>query len=219
MTSACRPAGEVQPVGTQTGESVRAFGLTATGGVIRRHARIQTGPKGLLFSSSHLQQTAIMAPSNSFREVMGQFATGVTVITMDADGLQHGMTANAFSSVSMDPPLVLFCADVDTNCHSLVPDAGHYAVNVLSEDQEWLSDRFAGEHHDMEDPFHDVATRDAETGAPIIEDTLAYIDCRLHESHEAGDHTIYVGEVEAMEVDRDDADPLTFFRGEYGTIQ
>jgi flavin reductase (DIM6/NTAB) family NADH-FMN oxidoreductase RutF len=113
---------------------------------------------------------------------------------MDADSLQHGMTANVFSSVSMDPPLVLFCADVDTNCHSLVPDAGRYAVNVLAEDQEWLSNRFAGEHHDMEDPFHDVETREAETGAPIIEDTLAYIDCRLHESHEAGDHTIYVGD-------------------------
>jgi flavin reductase (DIM6/NTAB) family NADH-FMN oxidoreductase RutF len=129
------------------------------------------------------------------------------------------MTANAFSSVSMDPPLVLFCADVDTNCHELVPDAGHYAVNVLAEDQEWVSNRFAGEHHDMEDPFHDVATSVAETGAPIIEDSLAYIDCHLHESHEAGDHTIYVGEVEAMEGDREDTDPLTFFAGEYGTIQ
>jgi flavin reductase (DIM6/NTAB) family NADH-FMN oxidoreductase RutF len=120
--------------------------------------------------------------------------------------------------VSLDPPLVLFCADVDTNCHDLVPEADHYAVNVLAADQEWLSNRFAGEHHEMDEPFHDVPTTHGSTGAPIIEDTLAYIDCSLYDSHEAGDHTIYVGKVEELDTVRSDADPLTFFRGDYGTI-
>jgi flavin reductase (DIM6/NTAB) family NADH-FMN oxidoreductase RutF len=160
-----------------------------------------------------------MVSSDHYRAVLGQFATGVTVITMDTGEKIHGMTANAVSSVSLDPPLVQFCADVDTNCHDLVPEAGHYAVNVLAADQEWLSNRFAGEHHDMSDPFGDVETTTAETGAPIIEDTLAYMDCSLREAHEAGDHTIYVGKVAAMDTVRDGAEPLAFFRGGYGTVE
>ena len=152
------------------------------------------------------------------RRILGNFATGVTVITLNADGLWHGMTANAFSSVSLDPPLVLFCADKGTNCHDLVPEAQHYAVNILTADQEWLSNRFAGEHHDMDDPFEDVPVTEAATGAPIIEGTLGYVDCTLEESHDAGDHTVYVGHVETGEVVEGEADPLTFFRGDYGTM-
>jgi flavin reductase (DIM6/NTAB) family NADH-FMN oxidoreductase RutF len=160
-----------------------------------------------------------MFDHDELRSILGTFATGVTVITLATDDVVHGMTANAFSSVSLDPPLVLFCADVDTNCHDLVPQANHFAVNILSEEQEWLSNRFAGEHHDMDDPFEDVPSSTAETGAPIIDDTLAFLDCRLHESVEAGDHTVYIGRVEDAALRETESPPLTFFRGDYGTIR
>lgn len=159
-----------------------------------------------------------MVDADTFRNVMGQFATGVTVVTVDADG-PHGMTVNSFASVSLDPPLVLFNADKETTTHDLVDEAGHYAVNILSKEQKWISDRFAGEHHDMEDPFEDVPTTTATTGAPIIEGSLAYIDCTLSESYPGGDHTIYLGEIEELSLEDATAKPLTFFRGQYGSIE
>jgi flavin reductase (DIM6/NTAB) family NADH-FMN oxidoreductase RutF len=105
---------------------------------------------------------------------------------------------------------------VGTTTHDLVDAEGHYAVNVLSEDQRWLSDRFAGQQDEMEDPFSDVDVTRAETGAPIIEDSLAYLDCSLWAAYDGGDHTIYVGEVQDCAVTTEDGDPLTFFRGRYG---
>ena len=159
-----------------------------------------------------------MIDDTTYRNVMGQFATGVTVVTVDADG-PHGMTVNSFASVSLEPPLVLFNADKETNTHDLVAEAEHFAVNILSEEQQWISDRFAGEHHDLEEPFDDVPTTTAETGAPIIEGTLAYIDCTLSETHPGGDHTIYVGEVQDLALEEATAKPLTFFRGSYGTVE
>jgi flavin reductase (DIM6/NTAB) family NADH-FMN oxidoreductase RutF len=160
-----------------------------------------------------------MVSDDTFRMVTGQFATGVTVVTLDAGGRQHGMTANSFASLSIDPPLVLFNADVDTNCHELVPEAEHFAINILTADQEWLSNRFAGEHHEMDDPFEDVEYTTRATGAPIVENTLGFLDCSLWAAYDGGDHTIYVGEVEDLGILDGDADPLTFFRGDYGTIE
>lgn len=159
-----------------------------------------------------------MAEDDDFRSVLGRFATGVTVVTVGHDDLDYGMTVNAFSSVSLDPPLVQFCADVDTHTHDLVAEADHYAVSILTRDQEWLSNRFAGQQEEMDDPFGDVETFRAETGAPIFEESLAFLDCSLEHSYDGGDHTIYVGRVEEMGVLEGDADPLTFFRGSYGTI-
>lgn len=155
---------------------------------------------------------------DAVRSVMGQFATGVTVVTLSQDGLDHGMTVNSFTSVSLDPPLVLFNAAKETRTHDMIPEAGNFAVNILTEDQELLSNHFAGEHHDMDDPFEDVPFYRDATGAPIIEDTLAYLDCSLEGSYVGGDHTIYLGKIEALGVHQPEADPLTFFRGEYGTI-
>ena len=98
-------------------------------------------------------------------------------------------------------------------------EAGHYAVNVLAEDQEWLSTRFAGEHREMVDPFHDVDVRRGETGAPLIEGTLAYVDCQLDARHDGGDHTIFVGRVEDLGVGDADAGPLLFYEGQYRAIE
>jgi len=157
--------------------------------------------------------------SEQFRPVLGQFATGVTVVTVSTPDLDYGMTVNAFSSVSLSPPLVQFCADLETRTHDLVAEAEHYAVNVLSADQEWLSNRFAGQQEELDDPFEDVETFRSETGAPIIADTLAYLDCELDSAYAGGDHTIYVGRVVDLAVQDPEAAPLTFVRGEYGTIE
>jgi flavin reductase (DIM6/NTAB) family NADH-FMN oxidoreductase RutF len=153
------------------------------------------------------------------RRTVGHFATGVTVVTVETDDGPHGMTVNSFASVSLDPPLVLFSADRDTNTHDYVAEVEHFTVNILTAEQEWLSNRFAGEHHDLDDPFEDVSLSRAETGAPVLEDTLAYVDCSLEYGYDGGDHTIYVGRVEDLAIDETDEAPLLFFKGEYDTIE
>lgn len=159
-----------------------------------------------------------MVDEESLRNSLGNFATGVTVVTMNDGDEDHGMTVNSFASVSLDPPLVLYNADKETDSHDFTAEAGNYAVNMLTADQEWISNRFAGQHKEMDDPFEEIATRRDVTGAPIFEEALAYFDCSLFDAYDGGDHTIYVGEVESFDVQRPDEDPLTFFRGDYGTI-
>ena len=159
-----------------------------------------------------------MVDADEYRNALGHFATGVTVVTYAADGADHGITVNSFASLSLDPPLVLWNCDVSAESHDMIPEAGHYAVNVLTAEQEWLSTRFAGEHREMDDPFHDVPVRRGETGAPIIEGSLSYVDCSLEETFAGGDHSILVGRVEDMGVAADGADPLLFYQGEYRSI-
>jgi flavin reductase (DIM6/NTAB) family NADH-FMN oxidoreductase RutF len=159
-----------------------------------------------------------MVDQDEYRHALGRFATGVTVVTFAAGDADHGITVNSFASLSLDPPLVLWNCDVEADSHELLPEAGHYAVNVLAEDQEWLSARFAGEHREMVDPFEDVDVRRGETGAPLIEGTLAYVDCTLEETYPGGDHSIFVGRVEDLGVGDEDADPLLFYEGGYRAI-
>lgn len=159
-----------------------------------------------------------MVVKEDFRKAMGMFATGVTVVTVNTETGPHGMTVNSFASVSLEPPLLLFNADRSTDTHGFVSEAEHYAVNVLTQDQEWLSNRFAGKHKEMDDPFADVKYTERATGAPIIQDTLATFDCTLWEQYDGGDHTIYVGEVQDLSMSGQDMAPLTFYKGAYGTI-
>jgi len=160
-----------------------------------------------------------MAPEpDELRRVMGNFATGCTVVTLPTDP-PHGMTVNAFSSVSLDPPLCLFCADHGTSSHEyLSGDVDAYGVNILSADQLDLGEYFANMRELDDSPFESRPTRTLETGTPLFEDSLAYLDCTVEAAHPGGDHTIYVGRVEAAEVASPDAEPLTFFRGEWGTV-
>lgn len=162
---------------------------------------------------------ATMTPEpDELRHVMGNFATGCTVVTLPTDP-PHGMTVNAFSSVSLDPPLVLFCADHDTTCHEhLSGGVDAYGVNVLTADQVDIGEYFANMRDLDEEPFEDRATRTEETGTPLFADSLAYLDCTVEAAHPAGDHTIYVGRVEAAEVCSPEGEPLTFFRGDWGTV-
>ncbi len=154
---------------------------------------------------------------DSFRQIMGNFATGVTVMTLP--GEPHGMTANAVSSVSLDPPLVLVCVDHETECHErLTGDADAYCLTILTEDQRDLGEYYANMLELETDPFESRPTRTATTGAPIFENGLAYLDCSVETAHEAGDHTIYVGRVEAADLLDSEADPLLFFRGQWAGL-
>ncbi|MDY6765419.1 MAG: flavin reductase family protein [Halobacteria archaeon] len=155
-----------------------------------------------------------------FRQVMGQFATGVTVVTYPSDP-PHGMTVNAFSSVSLDPPLILICVDHDTKSYEMLSEGevDGYCVNILTRDQQHLGEYFANMTELEESPFESEATRTEVTGSPIFEEALAYIDCTLHSDLKAGDHTIYVGKVESAETLKPGASPLTFYEGGWGTIQ
>ncbi|WP_336035052.1 flavin reductase family protein [Halobacterium yunchengense] len=156
-----------------------------------------------------------MTDADAFRAAMGQFATGVTVVTFPPADDPHGITVNAFASASLDPPLVLVCLDHDTESHRLLADgdADAFCVNVLAAGQRALGEHFAGMAA-VDDPFADTTT--AATGAPVFADALAAIDCSVHASFAAGDHTVYVGRVEEARVLDDAGDPLTFFRGEWG---
>jgi flavin reductase (DIM6/NTAB) family NADH-FMN oxidoreductase RutF len=148
---------------------------------------------------------------NELRRVMGHFATGVTVITTrDVDGKPYGLTANAVCSVSLAPPLLLVCVDKSAESHPALQRSRLFAVNVLALDHEDLSRRFAVSGGDK---FVDVPHRAGITGAPLLEGVLATAECRVVAVHDAGDHTIYIGEVE--HVAAAEGDPLLFFRGKY----
>jgi len=159
-----------------------------------------------------------MVDSDTFRTVMGEFAAGVTVVTLPDPN--HGITVNAFASLSLDPPLVLVCIDHDTEAHErLSTDADGYCVNVLAGDQQHLGEHFADIDVLPDNPFETEPTRTDESGATVFRDSIAYLDCSLWDAFAAGDHTVYVGAVEAAEVLRPEAPALTFFRGEWGTIE
>jgi Conserved protein/domain typically associated with flavoprotein oxygenases, DIM6/NTAB family len=147
--------------------------------------------------------------SRAFRNALGQFATGVTVITVKGPEGLHGMTANAFTSVSLDPPLVLVCIDKRNRTHALIQEVGRFGVSVLAEDHENVSRHFAGAR---EIPI-DVTFIEEGLGTPVIKESLAWLDCTVWRTYDGGDHTIIVGKVEAL--DAPGGKPLIFFQGAY----
>lgn len=152
-------------------------------------------------------------PSEQLRQVMPRWASTVTVVTMRAEDQIHGLTATAFTSVSMNPPLVLVCIQNDSRSESLLRRGRCFAVNFLTEDQAALSERFAG-RVSVPDRFEGIAYRAAVTGAPILENALAYLDCTVAGAYWGGDHTIYLGLVEDAGILRDGT-PLLYFQGAY----
>src|SRR5580693_2659137 len=155
--------------------------------------------------------------ATEFRKAMGCFATGVTIITLDLEGEVHGMTANAFASVSLDPPLVLVCVEQSARTHAHLHAKKRFGVNVLAENQRVISEYYARPVHVHEDAEEAVARfeRTAQ-GTPILHGALAYLECRLQSAQEAGDHTIFIAEVEDVVVRQ--GEPLLFFRGKYRKI-
>jgi flavin reductase (DIM6/NTAB) family NADH-FMN oxidoreductase RutF len=152
---------------------------------------------------------------DEFRNALGCFATGVTVITMEQAGNVHGMTANAFCSVSLDPLLVLVCVDQRTLTHELMRDKQRFGINVLAADQQRISLYYADPdrlHHDAEEKAGARFDR-TRHGTPVLHGGLAYLECRVHSAERAGDHTIFVAAVEDAVVR--EGSPLLFFRGNY----
>src|SRR5215204_4517136 len=148
------------------------------------------------------------------RNVMGHFATGVTIITTkDIFGKPFGLTANAFSSLSLDPPLVLICVDKKVDCYACFDQSKVFVVNILSEGQDQLSTRFATKGIEK---FEGVAVRQGTLGVPLLEGAVAHIECTLTSAYEGGDHTIYVGEIQSVAASGDR--PLLFFKGKYSRL-
>ena len=147
-----------------------------------------------------------------FRAALACWASGVTVVTSAAGGRIHGMTVSAFSSVSLDPPLVLVCADKSSDTLALIEESRVFAVNILSAEQQALSNRFASKK-DEHLRFAGLAWRPGGTGSPILPGVLAALDCRVVAAHDAGDHVIYVGSVETVEIFA--GAPLVYHAGSY----
>ena len=146
------------------------------------------------------------------RRIMGSFATGVTVVTTSGE-LPTGLTANAVTSLSLDPPLVLVAVDKKAGSHQAIKDAGCFAMNILTAKQQTVSNKFAT--HGPKD-FSDLDIKTAATGAPIIADSLGWVDCKLSEIISGGDHDIFIGEIVAGELNS--GDPLLYFAGKYRDV-
>lgn len=150
--------------------------------------------------------------ADEFRAALARWASGVAIVTAAAGDRIHGMTVSAFASVSLEPPLVLVCADKTSHTLEVLEAGRVFAVNVLAAGQQTLSSRFASKK-DEHRRFEGVAWRRGATGAPLVEGALASLDCRVVAAHDAGDHVIYVGQVEAAEVRR--GEPLVYHAGAY----
>lgn len=151
-----------------------------------------------------------------FRHVMGHFVTGVTVITSIVDDLPVGMTAQSFVSLSLDPPLVMFCPARQSYTWKRIEAEGVLCINVLARSQEEISRRFAAKGDDR---FSGVTwTRAPVTGSPLLEGVHAWVDCEIEDVHPGGDHLIVVCRVLALAAPGDAGDPLVFHLGRYGEV-
>jgi flavin reductase (DIM6/NTAB) family NADH-FMN oxidoreductase RutF len=151
--------------------------------------------------------------SRSFRDIMGIFATGITVVTLESEEL-YGMTANAFSSLSLDPPLILVCVAKTASMHAALSDTSSFAVNILGENQDDISTLFA-KHGRREEPLGGTPYHTGILGTPILDDCIAFVECKLRDQFPGGDHTIVVGEVVDFNLNDSSVDPLLFFKGRY----
>ncbi len=157
-----------------------------------------------------------LVTADEFRAALGRFASGVTVITVQTpENNIHGMTASAFCSVSLRPPLVLVCVDHLAETYLHLRERGQFGVSVLKQEQEALSEFFADPERNPDAARRlGVAYKAMKSGIPVVENTLANLDCRVVDAHSAGDHTIFVAEV--REVLLGEGLPLLYFRGRYG---
>jgi len=148
-----------------------------------------------------------------FRQVLGHFPTGVTVITATGEDGPAGLAVGSFFSVSLDPPLVAFCAGKSSSSYPRIAAAGHFTVNILADDQEDVCRVFASK---APEKFAGIGYRPAPaTGAPVLNDVVAWIECQIEDVHEAGDHWIVVGRVLDLGIAHEGG-PLVFYRGGYG---
>ena len=153
---------------------------------------------------------------DSFRSVLGRSASGITVVTTrDAEQRDVGMTVSAFCSVSLDPPLVQVCVDHAASLYAALVVSTHYGVSILAAEQEALSRRFATAESTRR--FDGIGYRRGESGVLLLDDALAHLECRIAASHDTGDHTMFVGEVESASARS--ARPLLYYRGGYAQLE
>lgn len=153
------------------------------------------------------------ARARHFRDVLGRYASGVTVVTTVSGGRPVGMTCQSFTSVSLDPPLVAFLPTRQSRAFAAIQRAGHFCVNFLSAGQREVSQQMAGP---SDDKFDGIAWTESPSGSALLDGVLGYVDCTVHAVHEAGDHYIVVGKVVDLAVSSDH-DPLLYYRGGYHT--
>ena len=157
-----------------------------------------------------------MIDSDTFRSVLGRFASGVSIVTARDDaGADHGMTVSAFTSVSLEPPLVLVCIDHAASMHNLLLEHPRFGISVLSSEQEAYSRRFATDPDTGR--FDGIAYSRGDSGVVLLDNSLAHIECRVVQHHDAGDHTIFVAEVERAEARQ--GRPLLYYRGGYAQLE
>lgn len=161
---------------------------------------------------------------NQYRDVLGRFVTGVTVVTSALDGAQGiqpwGTTVNAFTSVSLEPPLVLICVGRGRSIHPVIEQAGRFVVNILAEESQGLSDCFAGAPSTLpRSAFCGAAYALSERGLPILDAAVAHLECTLEKTLDAGDHTIYLGRVVGLGLSEVHPLPLLYYRGRYLRIE
>ncbi len=155
--------------------------------------------------------------TRSYRSLVGRFATGVTVVTVNDGGEYRAMTANSFTSVSLEPLLVLICVTRDASMHDPIHEAGTFAVNILAEEQRAVAELFA-RRGELTEPMGGLPFHVRGTGAPLLGGTLGWFECEVWREYDGGDHTIFVGRVVDMEFSNPDGAPLLFFGGRYREI-
>ncbi len=153
-----------------------------------------------------------------FRYAMRHWATGVSVVTTQYQGILHGMTVNSFISISLTPPLVLVSLERNTRTHGLVEKSGIFGITILSENQQSISDCFAGRCGDHDNRFANLGTHTLTTSSPFIDGGLFYLDCRVVSTFDAATHTLFIGEVVASQPGEDDQ-PLIYLNRSYRRLQ
>lgn len=152
--------------------------------------------------------------NEEFRNALSRFASGVSVVTtVDSDGKPYGITVSAFSSVSLEPPMILICIERSAGSHHAFEESGVFNVNVLNAEQQYLSERFASPNADK---FDGVYITVGANGVPMLDHCLVNLECKLKAAFDGGDHTIFLGEVESTHMD--EGDPLLYFRSGYRTL-
>ena len=158
-----------------------------------------------------------MIGPDDFRRLLGHFASGVTVVTTrDSQGRPAGLTASAFTSVSLNPPMILVCVAQNAQSYEALQGADRFAVNILGQGQETLSNRFATKSSSAAEKFEGIGYKPGMLGLPILADALASLECTTVHAYPGGDHTIFVGRIEAgASREGDGAEPLLYYRGRY----
>ena len=153
------------------------------------------------------------------REALRQWTTGVTIVSSHHNGQRHGMTVSSFTSVSLAPPLVLVSLEQNTRTHQLVRASQSFGVTILDTSQVEISNQFAGRQTEDADRFANLSTHTLVTGVPILDQYLTALDCRVVSELEMGTHTVFIGEVVALEVNENQQDPLVYYNRDYRQLQ